>query len=215
MWCLGSWTIYIVSVSDEIRPAVASYFWQPEPTVNLTVWWVHNHADPLHLTHWQASWSCQSLTPCSDTESSDFHARKQIRVLLKEKKKWWAVLSLNAHPCSNFKALFQNFVCCLWGEKSILRHQRLLSEAKTPSFGQIPIMHCKKLSGESHPKWWMITNRCTCHVNNLVRDADRYSWLYIAYFMYDLGVVNKTKLDHVPRKYFTVTARFGTKSAVH
>lgn len=48
----------------------------------------------------------------------------------------------------------------------------------------------------------------------LVRDAERYSWLYIVYFMYDLGVVNTTKLDHVPRKCFTATARLD-KSAVH
>lgn len=117
MWCLGSWTIYIVSVSDEIRPAVASYFWQPEPTVNLTVWWVHNHADPLHLTHWQASWSCQSLTPCSDTESSDFHARKQIRVLLKKKKEMMGSLIPQCPSMFKFQGTVPKFCVLSMGGK--------------------------------------------------------------------------------------------------
>lgn len=108
--------LYCQCKNDEIRPEVASSFWQPEPTVKLTVWWVHNHADPLSpdtLTS-QLKLS-ESLTP-SDTESVIFYITKQISVLPQERK-WWAALSLNGHPCLNSKALFQNLVCGLFKKK--------------------------------------------------------------------------------------------------
>lgn len=144
---------FLLSVwSDEMRAAVASCFWQPQPTVKLTVWRVHKHTDPHHLIHWQDGWNCQNLSPCSDSESSDFHIRKQISASIGEEVMgshiplWPSMFKL--------KDSVPKFTVLVCKKKSILQHQRHALEAQTAFLGHIlwlsnPKMHCNKLRGES------------------------------------------------------------------